>query len=101
MRRAFVSLPDGIWKILDKDFKDKMGAGDSETIRNIVVSYLSEHGYFINQKGMGTKEDLNDKIRILETMITSLTEVLEEKGSITYPEWETRIKKKIALITKK
>jgi len=54
VRRAFVSLPDGVWKVLDDDFKGKIGEGDSEVIRNMIISYLSEKGYFVNQR----KEDV-------------------------------------------
>jgi hypothetical protein len=34
MRRALVSLPDGVWTIIDTDLKGQIGDGDSEVIRN-------------------------------------------------------------------
>ncbi|GIU71304.1 MAG: hypothetical protein KatS3mg003_0783 [Candidatus Nitrosocaldaceae archaeon] len=95
-RRVYVSLPDGIWDILDKDFKNRIGESDSEVIRNIVIAYLSDRGYFINEKGQPIAEDLFTKLEVVDKMVTSLIEILEEKGSITYHEWEKRLEKKIA-----
>jgi hypothetical protein len=43
--RAFVSLPDGIWKIIDEELKGTIGGADSEIIRNIVVGFLTDNGY--------------------------------------------------------
>lgn len=100
MRRAFVSLPDGIWEIIDRDFKGRIGEGDSEVLRNIIVAYLSDRGYFVNEKGQPTTEDIYTRLSVLENMITALTEVLEEKGSITYSEWDNRIKKKVSAMSK-
>ena len=37
----------------------------------------------------------DDEANILDTMITSLAEVLEEKGVITQEEWEQRIEKNL------
>ena len=37
----------------------------------------------------------DDKVGILDTMITSLAELLEDKGVITQEEWEQRIKKNL------
>jgi len=40
------------------------------------------------------KKELKD-VEILEEMLTSLVELLEEKGIITDKEWNERIKKKL------
>jgi len=45
MRKALVALPDDIWAIIDRDLGDKMGHGYSDTIRSIVLAWLSENGY--------------------------------------------------------
>ena len=45
MKRVLVSLPEGTWKIIDKELKGKLGEKESEIIRNIVLAYLSEQGY--------------------------------------------------------
>lgn len=64
--------------ILDNDFKGKIGEGDSDVIRNMIISYLSEKGYFVNEKhediieAMEMMEDTNQRLRIMEYMISSL-----------------------------
>lgn len=40
-------------------------------------------------------KDLEGELYHLDKMITSLVEILEEKGILTYEEWEARIRKKI------
>jgi len=45
MKRILVSIPDGTWKIIEKDLIGKIGEKESEVIRNIVLAYLSEKGY--------------------------------------------------------
>lgn len=95
LRRAFVSLPDGIWKILDKDFKGKMGEGDSEVIRNMIVAYLSDRGYFVTKKGGNSVPEIFNRLFILENMIESLVETLEEKKALRQTEWEDKVSKKM------
>jgi len=41
------------------------------------------------------KNDKIDEIRILDEMLCSLVELLEEKGFITREEWEARIRKRL------
>jgi len=50
MKRILVSLPDGAWKIIEKKLKGKLGDKESELVRNIVIAYLSEKGYFEGEK---------------------------------------------------
>jgi hypothetical protein len=45
LKKVLVSLPNGVFKIV-KGLKGQIGDSDSEVVRNIVVSYLSEQGYF-------------------------------------------------------
>ena len=47
MKKVLVSLPDGIYKIVN-NLKGEIGESDSAVVRNIVISYLSEQGYFSN-----------------------------------------------------
>ena len=96
MRRAFVSLPDGVWKIIDDDFRGHLGDGDSEVIRNMVIAYLSDKGYFMNERGSGSITEMNDKLFIVDRMISALIKVLEQKGTITYHEWDNMMRKQIA-----
>jgi hypothetical protein len=96
VRRALVSLPDGVWSVIDKELKGTIGDGDSEVIRNIVVSHLTEKGYLMKPKGVGVGvEQIAGEIDMHDNMITSLVELLEEKGQVNYAEWERRVKKKI------
>lgn len=41
------------------------------------------------------KKDIESELSILNKMITSLVEILEEKGVMTNKEWEQRIERKI------
>ncbi len=45
MKRILVNLPDKVIEIIQKELKGKMGDNNSEVVRSIVVSYLSEKGY--------------------------------------------------------
>ena len=45
MKKVLVSLPEGVYEII-RDLKGKLGESDSAIIRNIVIAYLSEQGYF-------------------------------------------------------
>lgn len=50
MKRAIVMLPEGIWKIIDREFKGKLGNKKSEILRNIIIAYLSEKGLLKNME---------------------------------------------------
>ncbi|MCS4538396.1 MAG: hypothetical protein HYY67_06020 [Thaumarchaeota archaeon] len=41
------------------------------------------------------KKSKDEDIEVLDTMITSLAELLEDKGIITQEEWEQKIKKNL------
>jgi hypothetical protein len=45
MKKILVSLPDGIVEILDKEIIGKFGEGYSDTLRNIIMNWMSEQGY--------------------------------------------------------
>jgi len=44
MKKILVSLPEGIFNLV-RDLKGKFGDSDSEIVRTIVISFLSEKGY--------------------------------------------------------
>jgi len=46
MKKILVSLPDGVVKILDEKLVGKLGEGYSDTLRAIIIGWLSEKGYF-------------------------------------------------------
>jgi metal-responsive CopG/Arc/MetJ family transcriptional regulator len=50
MKRIMLSIPEETWDIVDTAFKGKFGNTDSEIVRNIIVAYLSEQGYFRSPK---------------------------------------------------
>jgi len=99
MRRALVSLPDGVWNVIDKELKGTIGDGDSEVIRNVVISYLTEKGYLLKPKGHGKIAPQTDQIAseldIHDAMMTAMAEILEEKGTFNHEEWERRVQKKL------
>lgn len=47
-----------------------------------------------------TVKELATEIDVLDHMLTSLVEVLEEKGVMTQEEWEQKIKTKIEKVAK-
>ena len=94
-----VSLPEGIWNIIDNDLDGLIGDGDSEIIKNLVISYLTEKGYLLKgKKGNSHQtntEQITSELGIHDSMITALTEILEEKGQLNPEEWEKRVQKKL------
>jgi len=45
MKKILVSVPQGVYKHI-QSLKGQFGDSDSAVVRNIVISYLSEQGYF-------------------------------------------------------
>lgn len=45
MKKILVALPDGIVEILERELIGKMGEGRSDTLRQIIMNWLSEQGY--------------------------------------------------------
>jgi len=43
------------------------------------------------------KRELAEEVDLLDTMLSSLVELLEEKGVLTQEEWERRIKEKVTI----
>jgi hypothetical protein len=41
------------------------------------------------------KRELEEEVDLLDTMLSSLVELLEEKGVLTQEEWEKQIKKRV------
>ncbi len=41
------------------------------------------------------KRDIEREIDLLDTMLTSLVDLLEEKGTLTHDEWENHIKRRV------
>lgn len=45
MKKILVSLPDGIVKTLDTELIGKIGQTRSDTLRTIILNWMSEQGY--------------------------------------------------------
>ena len=45
MKKILVSLPDGVVKTLDTELIGKIGQTRSDTLRTIIMNWLSEKGY--------------------------------------------------------
>jgi len=56
MKKILVSLPDGVVEILDKEVVGKLGEEYSDTLRQIIMNWLSEQGYL----SKGGKQHLPD-----------------------------------------
>jgi len=44
-----------------------------------------------------SEKELAEEIDLLDTMLSSLVELLEEKGVLTQQEWEKRIKERVVI----
>lgn len=44
LKRILVCLPEGVWDVIESEFKGKLGERSSEILRNIIMAYLSEKG---------------------------------------------------------
>jgi metal-responsive CopG/Arc/MetJ family transcriptional regulator len=49
MKKVLVSLPEGIFSIV-RELKGKLGESDSEVVRTMVISFLSEKGYLAKRE---------------------------------------------------
>jgi metal-responsive CopG/Arc/MetJ family transcriptional regulator len=45
MKKILVSLPDGIVETLDSELIGKIGQTRSDTLRTIILNWMSEQGY--------------------------------------------------------
>lgn len=45
MKQILVSFPEGVFNMILR-LKGEMGESNSEVVRNIVIAYLSEQGFF-------------------------------------------------------
>jgi metal-responsive CopG/Arc/MetJ family transcriptional regulator len=100
MKKILVSLPDGVVETLDNELIGKIGQTRSDTLRTIIMNWLSEQGYLEkggkNEKNK-IKRETSEEIDLLDTMLSSLVELLEEKGILTQEEYEKRIMEKVRI----
>lgn len=55
MKKVLVALPIDIVNLIDKDLIGKLGEGYSDTLRTIIMNWLSEKGY-LNKGGKSDKD---------------------------------------------
>lgn len=48
-------------------------------------------------KNKRPKRELEEEVDLLDTMLSSLVELLEQKGVLTLEEWEKQIKKRVVI----
>ena len=48
-------------------------------------------------KNKTIKREVGEELDLMDTMLTSLVELLEEKGVLTQAEWERRIKQRTTI----
>lgn len=53
MKRVLVCLPDGVWNLIEREFKGKLGESNSEVLRAIIIAYLAERGLLEELRGGG------------------------------------------------
>jgi metal-responsive CopG/Arc/MetJ family transcriptional regulator len=47
MKKILVSLPDGVVETLDNELIGRIGQTRSDTLRTIIMNWLSEQGYLV------------------------------------------------------
>jgi metal-responsive CopG/Arc/MetJ family transcriptional regulator len=62
MKKILVSLPDGVVETLDNELIGKVGQTRSDTLRTIIMNWLSEQGYLVKggkheEQTVGKQED--------------------------------------------
>jgi len=60
MKTILVSFPEGIFETV-RGLKGELGDSNSEVVRNIVIAYLSEQGYFSKISVMGIASSRREK----------------------------------------
>ncbi|MGB9169008.1 MAG: hypothetical protein WCB31_08790 [Nitrososphaeraceae archaeon] len=88
-----ISLPKGVWEVINKDL-GWLGNTESEIIQNIVISSIFLNSYDTNSDKHACDEYNND-LHVLEYMIDSIVELLEDKKIISSKEWRERVQQVI------
>ena len=56
MKKVLVSLPENVSELLDNELVGKIGETTSDTLRTIIMSWLSEKGY-LTKGGKDAKKE--------------------------------------------
>jgi len=65
--------------------------------RLLLVGYLGKDTSQKVENMKKSEKELAEEIDLLDTMLSSLVELLEEKGVLTQQEWEKRIKERVVI----
>ncbi len=84
-----ISLPKDVLDTINKDL-ELSGNTESERIQNIVISSVFPNSYRTNSD-KHTCPDYNNDLHVLEYMIVSIVELLEDKKIISSKEWRERV----------
>ncbi len=84
-----ISHPKDVLDTINKDL-ELLGNTESERIQNIVISSIFLNSYKTNSD-KHTCPDYNNDLHVLEYMIDSIVELLEDKKIISSKEWRERV----------
>lgn len=88
-----ISLPKDVLDTINNDL-DWLGNTESERIQNVVISSIFINSYK-KKSDKHTCRDYNNDLHVLEYMIDSVVELLEDKKIITFKEWRERVQQTI------
>jgi hypothetical protein len=80
--KVLVTFSDGMWNIVKKQVS-KMGLSEPETVRTMVTWYLEDKAK--------VDEEIHSQFATHEIMIGALVQILQEKGVISFEDWENRV----------
>jgi hypothetical protein len=88
-----ISLPKGVWEVINKDL-GWLGNTESARIQNIIISSTLLNSYKTNSDKYACS-DYKYNLDVLEYMIDSVVELLEDKNIISSKEWRARVQQRI------
>lgn len=86
--KVLVTFSDDVWGIIEKNCKPKLGEGDSEVVRQMVMLYLEEKGYLDPKIKL---DEIKRELATQEIMIGALVQELQDKGIIKFEDWEKKV----------
>ena len=54
--RITVTLPQGTWEVIESNLTGKLGDNAAEILRNIIISWLVEHGFILGKEKEKSEE---------------------------------------------
>ena len=82
LRSTYLGIAISLFRYL-VGIPSKLGEGYSDTLRTIIMNWLSEKVISIKvanvKKSEKTKQELAEEVELLDTMLTSIVELLHQK----------------------